>query len=92
MIDLDSLESAAKAATQGRWQEDSIGERSGFRRVFIEDASTGAGTTIAQWVLPADAAFLVAASPKVVRELVARVRELESEIEERNQVAMERDR
>lgn len=79
-MNLDDLEKKALAATRGKWKDGSPGDADGFRHVFIETSDGLYGQTIAQWVLPQDAAHITANSPDVTLALVARIRELEAEV------------
>lgn len=80
MINLAELESKARAATQGEWSVEPHGsaralyagrnnERHGLRLLNLDDGDRN---------IAANAAFIAAAQPSVVLELIERVREVEA--------------
>ena len=100
MINLDDLEAKAKAATPGPWRYN------GYCGVLKWpdncEASLIAGTAEAEWrdcihcAIPEqerfnNGAFIFAAQPLVVLELIHRIRELETNIKEATQYLREQD-
>ena len=81
MLDIDSLLANAKAATGTTWE---LGEDSahGLIKVLSHDKGAGRWITVATCnrLLPKvkqDAAFIVAAQPSVIIELIARLKKAE---------------
>lgn len=84
MIDLAELETKARAATQGQWSVEPHGstralyagrnnERHGLRLLNLDDGDRN---------IAANAAYIAAAQPSVVLELIERVREVEAQTAE----------
>ena len=80
---LSDLERLARAATPGPWRnaKEWAESRSAFEHVYA-GMPDGPGQTVAQWVLPPDAAHIAACSPERILALLAHVRELEDGLRE----------
>lgn len=92
-VDLDDLESKARAATPGPWNTGS-GEH-WSRDVRCRDPGLTAGGQGVAWCGAEhgheDAAYIAAAHPGVVLILIERVRAAEAEIARRNEIAWKAD-
>ena len=95
-IDLDAIEKAAKAATQGEWSYDSFRMGGVVRGGPIQHWVNGSGqsqiamSTGAEWMEPgelnANAAHMASSSPAVVLELIRRCRAAEALVNARIEV------
>lgn len=74
VVDLDALESAARASAGGDWV---VGSPHSDNPNVCDVLTEVDGAELLESVPLADAAFCVAAQPKVVLALIARIRELE---------------
>lgn len=106
MTKLERLEKLARNATPGPWTiveaatsdqanhiwsiASPVPEIDRMDTVLCSVKTDETGDSHCVSVARADAEFIAAASPDVVLELIARIRELEADIYERDQVAMER--
>lgn len=79
MIDLDQLEAMAKAATPGPWRTGECGNVDCWcRLVLAPSASDEENCVVPSGSIEArDAAFVSAANPAVVLELITQIRELQ---------------
>ena len=79
-LDLDKLESDALKATQGEWEDFGNGEIMAGKKAVMEiDYSYGFGGTLATVkISPEDWLHVINCSPQNILALIARVRELES--------------
>ena len=67
---LSALRALAEAATPGPWKDESEARSGNWCRVFSGE-KYGAGQTIAQWTMPADARYIAAFSPSTTLALLA---------------------
>jgi hypothetical protein len=89
-VDLDAIEAAAKAATQGEWQYDEFRMGGVVRGGPVQHWVNGSGqsqiamSTGAEWMEPgepdANAKHMATANPAVVLELVRRLRAIEGKV------------
>lgn len=86
MIDLDALDALAANATPGQWASDVEFAGCSSRLVFPEESWDDEDGLIGDGIgvidKPADAAFIAACDPTTIRQLVARIRELEAALSE----------